>query len=85
MTIERLNQIYDLLVSIGGAYEPIRDYFIYAHMDNNYPCDEWRFGGKLGMGGKYRRETNSVDCYSEDETPERLKLINELNNALSLI
>lgn len=85
MTIERLNQIYDLLVSIGGAYEPLRDSFIYVHMDPKYPCHEWRFSGKLGFGGKYRSRTNTVDCYSEDQTPERLKLIEDLNTALSLL
>ena len=42
-------------------------------------CDEWRFMGKLGFGGKYRSGTNRVDCYSEDETPERLDLIKQIN------
>ncbi len=47
------------------------------------PCDEFRFQGRLGFGGKYRRKTNTVDCYPEDETPGRLVLIAETNAALS--
>lgn len=83
MTIEKANKIYDLLVSIGGAYEGMRDDFVYAHLDKEYPCREWRFGGKLGFGGKYRSYYNTVDCYSEDETPNRLEIIEKLNTALA--
>lgn len=79
MNKEKLNKVYDLLVSIGGAYEPERDSFIYHHTEG---CSEWRFSGKLGFGGKYRSGYNRVDCYLEDETPERIKLMNELNSEL---
>lgn len=85
MTQEFANQVYDLLVSIGGAYEPDRDSFIYHHTKSKDGCDEWRFCGKLGFGGKYRSRTNSVDCYREDANEARLKLIDELNCALAKI
>jgi hypothetical protein len=85
MTIEKANKVYDLLVSIGGAYEPQRDSFIYHHSKSKDGCDEWRFMGKLGFGGKYRSNSNKVDCYLEDETPEIIILIERLNDALSKI
>ena len=82
ITTDKANKIYDLLVSIGGADEYMRKSFIYHHTKDE--CSEWRFAGKLGFGGKYR-SNNRVDCYLEDETPERKKIINELNEALSKI
>lgn len=85
ITAVKANKIYNLLVSIGGAWESDRDSFIYHHCDVKDGCDEWRFSGKLGYGGKYRSQTNRVDCYLEDETPERKKITNELNEALSKI
>jgi hypothetical protein len=85
MTKEKAGKVYDLLVSIGGAYEPDRDNFIYHHTESKEGCSEWRFSGKLGFGGKYRSGYNGVDCYREDETPERIKLMNELNGALAKI
>lgn len=83
MTKEKANKVYDLLVSIGGAYEPHRDNFVYYHTESKDGCDEWRFVGKLGFGGKYRSDYNRVDCYLEDETPERVKLMDELNRELA--
>lgn len=82
---ERFHKIYDLLVSIGGASESDRFSFVYNHTEAKYPCSEWRFCGQLGFGGKYRSDRNTVDCYSEDETPERLAIIGKLNEALKSI
>ena len=79
---EIADKIYDVLVNIGGAYEGERDSFIYHHCTYKDGCDEWRFQGKLGYGGKYRSRYNKVDCYLEDETKERLHLIKEINAAL---
>lgn len=75
-----LDKVFDLLVSIGGANESLKQNFIYVHI--NEDCTEYRFGGYLGHGGKYRSKTNRVDCYQEDETPERIKIIKELNEVL---
>lgn len=83
--IKRFNLIYDLLVSIGGADESDRYSFIHAHVKDKYECTEWRFCGKLGFGGKYRKRRNQVDCYSEDSNRERNKIIKELNIALDKI
>ena len=84
MNEERLNAIYDLLVSIGGASETYRYSFISEHVRNeDFACREWRFCGHLGFGGKYRSQTNKVDCYQEDETPERLAIIEKLNKELA--
>lgn len=76
------SKIYDVLVQIGGATEDNRESFIhYYHTDGS----EWRFSGLLGFGGKYRKRTNSVDCYAEDETQERTSIIDEINQYLTLI
>lgn len=66
MTKEKANKVYDLLVSIGGAYEPYGDSFIYHHTESKDGCSEWRFSGKLGFGGKYRpTEEDVIDMYKE--------------------
>ena len=70
---------------MGGANIDSKLEFAMHHTDPVYPCREWRFQGKLGFGGKYRSETNKVDCYREDETTEVLLLIDDINHALSLL
>lgn len=82
-TSEFYNKVYDILVNLGGAKDDeYRDAFVYEFVNDKFPTNEWRFQGKLGFGGKYRRELNSVDCYSEDETRERIALIKKMNKAL---
>ena len=86
MTIDNANKIYDILVQLGGADEKMRDGFVYQHTDDEGNlCTEWRFMGRLGYGGKYRSKYNSVDCYQEDETKERLKIIDKINKELKKI
>lgn len=84
---EEVDKVWDILVSFAGAYEDKEGYerknFKYHHYKKG--CDEWRFQGKLGYGGKYRSQTNSVDCHKEDETKERLEIINQTNEALSKV
>ena len=76
--------IYSVLVEQAGAQEIMRNSFIYHHTESEFgPCDEWRFQGALGFGGKYWRRENRVSCYREDETPERLEIIERTNEALS--
>lgn len=84
MTADRANGVYDILVNIGGASENMRDSFIFSYTCTDV-CTEWRFMGKLGFGGKYRSEYNSVDCYQEDETKERLETIDKINKELKKI
>jgi len=79
------NKVYDILVKIGGAEESMRDSFIIHHRGKDRGmdvCKEWRFMGRLGYGGKYRSNTNTVDCYPEDETPTRKEMVEKINNLL---
>lgn len=88
LTREFAIKVYDILVNLGGASESMREAFIHAHSLDAYdeiPCWEWRFEGKLGFGGKYWSKRNKVDCYQEDENPERLKLIEQINAELAKI
>lgn len=53
-------------------------------------CNEYRFCGALGFGGKFRNNGNNdntpyVDCYQEDETPERRKMIERANTRLAAL
>lgn len=84
MKTEFYNEAYSTLVVHANASESERGQFIIAHtMDE--PCDEWRFCGDLGFGGKYRRKSNTVDCYPEDATDERRAIIKQTNEALASI
>lgn len=75
--------VFNLLASIGGAPESMRGDFLFHHAQTATPCDEYRFQGHLGFGGKYRRKENRVTCYSEDETPQRLEIMRRLNAELA--
>jgi len=84
MTIDQSNKVFDVLKEYAGAHESMRNDFVWNHTSPN-KCSEYRFQGKLGFGGKYRSERNTVDCYREDETPERLEIIRVTNKKLSEI
>lgn len=78
--------VYDVLVDIGGADERDRVTFIVTHLSgNDYPCQEWRFQGYFGFGGKYYRQTNRVSYYKEDETEELDVLCKKINDKLTLL
>lgn len=83
MTKEKANKVYDVLVEIGNAAESERNSFVYHHTESEYGCDEWRFGGLLGFGGKYRSKNNRVDCYYEDRDKATSKIIDQINSELS--
>lgn len=72
--------IYDLLVDICGAIEDDRDNFIKAQTSDNPPF-EYRFGGKLGFGGKFWNELPElkVTCYPEEENDNRIRTITKMN------
>jgi len=80
---ENLNKVYTILVNIGGAREGNREAFFFDHLDKEYPCEEWRFCGHLGFGGKYRSRSNTVDCYNEDATALRKQIMQDVNRALA--
>lgn len=82
MTEEQANSIYDILVELGGASERMRDAFIYAHHTKK-DCDEWRFQGKFGFGGKFWSKYLDVNYYSEHETDELNELKQTINNKIS--
>lgn len=84
MTKEFLEKVYAILVELGGATLDgwQKDAFIQAHLDKEYPCQEWRFGGRLGFGGKYYSRENRVDCYIEDYKGARRDLIAQINTKL---
>ena len=85
------NEIYNILVQTCGAREKDRDRFVEEFTKDNHTW-EWRFCGRLGFGGKfwdnYSFTHNSrfyVTCYSEDEVPERLGMIENANKKLQAI
>ena len=83
MSKESANAIYDLLVKMGDAPKTYQEHFV-LHFTSEEPPREWRFQGSLGFGGKFYvdRDRWRVGCYREDDTPERLRTIEEMNKAL---
>lgn len=94
MTDEKFyDEAYSILVEIGGAPENMREAFLHSFVHDPYfdfgGCSEWRFQGKLGYGGKFWRRTHpthhDVTCYREDETPEIVGIIQEINQRLEAL
>ena len=87
---EAAGEVYDLLVSIGGADGDSRESFaLYTGEKYDWNCSEWRFQGHFGFGGKFRTRRDGksprdwyVDYYPEDDTLERAGLLKILNNKL---
>lgn len=85
--------IWQVLVDHAGASTTRWDRQVFIHCQTTAVEREWRFIGSLGSGGKFRRnrvwigdtcvERWYVDCYREDETPERLATIEKTNEALA--
>ena len=91
---EASNEVYDLLVSIGGAEETSRDSFVlYSEEKSDCSTSEWRFQGHFGFGGKFRTRWGHgknlrdwyVDLYPEDDTVERSGLLKILNEKLEVL
>lgn len=82
---EAASAVYALLMEKGGAHPHDRDHFIFTQ--SSQFCGEWRFQGKLGFGGKFYRDGNRwrVGLYREDETPERLQIVDEINDDLDVL
>lgn len=78
-----IEHIYRILMEEAGAPKHWREDFILHHMEQK-PSTEYRFFGKLGPGGKLWRKGLRfyVNCYTEDENPERLKIISRVNERL---
>lgn len=76
--------VYEMLIKIGGAHEDLQTLFIQSHNDS-MPCNEWRFVGNLGYGGKYWRCQNQVTFYREDQSIERDAIAAILNIELRVL
>ncbi len=85
--------VWQVLVDHAGAPDHAMSRDAFVQFQAARTCEEYRFGGSLGFGGKFRRsvlcacpehgEQWTVDCYPEDETPERLAVIDKTNAALA--
>lgn len=84
------DRAYSILVEHAGAPESMRGAFVRQHVEQatdfvaNRWDTEWRFCGSLGYGGKFWVKSwpefhFTVNCYREDETPERLAIIEAVN------
>ena len=79
--------IWTVLVQECGAAEGDgmlgRAWFLAAQQHR--PVTEYRFIGALGFGGKFWINDGRlyVTCYREDETPERLAMIERANRRLA--
>ncbi len=84
LTTQQANEVYDLLVLIGGAHEYYRTGFVEYFTEDDY-SHEYRFMGHFGIGGKVRLEYRglSADYYHEYRTPELDRRMKVLNVALS--
>lgn len=85
MNAKQANAIYDILIQECGADEYWRENFV--QVETSEECREYRFKGELGFGGKFWRNSGRmyVDCYSEDTTPLRQKMIDAANKRLENI
>ncbi len=85
-----LSQIWDLLVKHAGAWEEGRREFMAKSSDyyaSNRPL-EYRFMGTLGFGGKLWLNNGPhpyVNCYREDETEGRRKIMEIANGELKCL
>jgi hypothetical protein len=84
---EVFNKVWDILVEHAGALDRghYRETFVAAFLTAKHRAYEFRFGGHLGFGGKFWRTDNRfyVSCYHEDETPDRLAVIEATNKLLA--
>jgi hypothetical protein len=89
LTVDQANAVFDVLVAHAGQQNDVgedshhRKMFVW--IQSHEDCPEYRFGGALGFGGKFRIDYNGwrVDCYREDESPSRLDMIEKTNEALA--
>lgn len=77
------HEVYQVLTEECGAADDADalSSFVANHRDGR--VDEYRFMGSLGFGGKFWQRDMRVSCYREDESPERLAMIEKANARLS--
>jgi len=85
MNKTKANNIYDILVTEGGANPSNRDSFVHYVTEDHDA--EWRFCGSLGFGGKFYHNCGRiwVSCYSEDMNPERQATIHLITSKLEAL
>lgn len=82
------HRIFDVLVRHCGASAMDRETFVQRQGEG---ASEFRFMGNLGYGGKFWNNYCGaglrwrVDCYPEDETPRRRRMIARTNARLRLL
>lgn len=90
ITEEQARAVLKILVE-ASCHRTLRDYDEYSFVYHvTRDCMEYRLNGSLGFGGKFRNNGNRsntphVDCYPEDETPERLARIEAVNKRLDAL
>ncbi len=88
---ETLGKVYDILVESAGARDDAYDKrtFVHSALEWDYNFNfEYRFMGSLGGGGKIWLPLDGdpyVNCYRENETPERKSMMEETNRKLSAL
>lgn len=84
LTPEVINEIWDILVAEAGASDSADMRFSFLHHAMSGQWTEFRFGGKLGWGGKVRDNCGKiyVTAYSENETPAVKEIIERTNKKL---
>jgi hypothetical protein len=89
LTEAEAQAIYTILVTVVGCSEAGRDYFCLVHTHED--VREFRIGGTLGFGGKFWGHTGidgtawKVDFYTEDSTPERVRVAQQANFMLAAL
>jgi hypothetical protein len=84
MDLELANDIFDILVETCDASEGWRANFLRIMTTG---CEEYRFQGSLGFGGKLYNNSGKlyVDCYPEDLTDVRQQAIDLANSRLKAL
>lgn len=85
--------VWQVLVDHAGAPDHAMSRDAFVQFQSTNVCEESRFQGSLGFGGKFRRnrvwiggtraESWTVDCYAEDMTADRQAVIDKTNEALA--
>ena len=82
------HRVYDVLVDLCGAVDDLGNRTQWAcFWDKRHDLREYRFIGSLGFGGKFWVNSGRwyVTCYREDETIERLAIIEAANARLAAL
>lgn len=89
ITEEMAKAIWRILVEVCGAHEDSDGrqemWFVMGVTQPRFT--EYRFGGKLGFGGRFWQSYNRwyVSYYKEDETEERREIVAEADRRLAVL